>query len=29
MFVSEALNKTELDVYLTSGGVLVDNKQYP
>jgi len=29
MFVSEALNKTELHVYLTAGGVLVDKHQDP
>jgi hypothetical protein len=28
-FVSEALNKTRLHVYLTSGGVLVDKHQDP
>jgi hypothetical protein len=27
MYVIEALNKTELEVYLISGGVLVDNKK--
>jgi hypothetical protein len=29
MFVSEALNKTGLHVYLTPGGVLMDKNQDP